>query len=58
MKTKCFIFLLLSFTAVSHAFENFDQAFAQMRHRYSLGHYKRIIAIAPEALKFSKKVQQ
>ena len=58
MKTKCFIFLLLSFIATSHAFENFDQAFAQMRHRYNLGHYKRIIAIAPEALKFSKNAKQ
>ena len=47
---------LLALNAV--AFENFDEAFNQMRHRYALGHYKRVIAITPDALKFSKNNTQ
>lgn len=59
MKTKAFIVLvLLLHISASYAFENFNQAFSQMQHRYSLGHYKRIIAIAPDALKFSKNPKQ
>lgn len=41
-------------TGTGYAFENFEQAFNQMRHRYSLGHYKRMIAIAPDAVKLSE----
>ncbi len=59
MKAKTFIVLVLLFNiSASYAFENFDQAFYQMRHRYSLGHYKRIIAIASDALKLSKNPTQ
>jgi len=59
MKIKGLILsvLLLCISTVN-AFENYDQAFNQMRHRYSLGHYKRTIAIAPIALKFSKTPEQ
>ena len=59
MKAKTFIVLVLLFNiSASYAFENFDQAFYQMRHRYSLGHYKRIIAIASDALELSKNPTQ
>ena len=59
MKAKTFIVLVLLFNiSASYAFENFDQAFYQMRHRYSLGHYKRIIAISSDALKLSKNPKQ
>jgi tetratricopeptide (TPR) repeat protein len=59
MKAKAFIVLVLLFNiSASYAFENFDQAFYQMRHRYSLGHYKRIIAIASDALELSKNPTQ
>ncbi len=59
MKTKVFVGLvILLMISTSHAFENFDQAFNQMRHRYGMGHYKRIIAIAPVALKLSKNSKQ
>jgi len=59
MKTKAFIVLVLLFNiSASYAFENFDQAFYQMRHRYSLGHYKRTIAIASDALELSKNPTQ
>ena len=59
MKIKPFIGIgLLLNISISYAFENFDQAFDQMRHRYSLGHYKRIMAIAPEALKLSQNQTQ
>jgi tetratricopeptide (TPR) repeat protein len=59
MKIKIFVlFLLLLNAALSYAFDNYDQAFNQMRHRYSLGHYKRMLAIAPVALKFSKTPEQ
>ena len=59
MKTRVFIvFVLLFNISTGYAFENFDQAFYQMRHRYSLGHYKRMIAIAPDALELSKNSEQ
>jgi tetratricopeptide (TPR) repeat protein len=59
MNTKVFIVLVLLFNiSMSYAFENFDQAFYQMRHRYSLGHYNRTIAIASDALKLSKNPTQ
>jgi len=59
MRTKMFImFMLLLHISVSYAFENFDQVFSQMRHRYSLGHYKRTIAITPDALELSKNSTQ
>lgn len=59
MKTKVFTgLIILLHISTSYAFENFDQAFNQMRHRYSLGHYKRMIAIAPDALKLSKNSKQ
>lgn len=59
MKTKAFIVLVfLLQISISHAFENFEQAFYQMQHRYSLGHYKRTIAIAPTALALSKNTKQ
>ncbi len=59
MKAKAFILLVLLLNiSTSHAFENFDQAFNQMRHRYSLGHYKRMIAIASDALELSKTPMQ
>ncbi|MBU8902773.1 MAG: hypothetical protein KOO69_08535 [Victivallales bacterium] len=52
------IFVLLLNISTSYAFENFDQAFSQMRHRYSLGHYKRTIAITSDALSLSKNSKQ
>ena len=59
MKSKAFVlFIFLLCIGTVNAFENFDQAFNQMRHRYSLGHYKRTIAIAPIALKFCKNPEQ
>lgn len=59
MKIKIFLVLVLLLNiSASYAFTNFDQAFYQMRHRYSLGHYKRMIAIASDALKLSKNPQQ
>lgn len=59
MKTRVFILSVLLLCIITvNAFENFDQAFNQMRHRYSLGHYKRTIAIAPTALKYCKTPEQ
>ena len=59
MKTKALILLvLLLHISTGYGFENFDQAFYQMQHRYSLGHYKQTIAIAPIALKLCKKTEQ
>lgn len=59
MTIKTFIiFVLLLHISTSYAFENFDQAFSQMRHRYSLGHYKRTIAITADALSLSKNPKQ
>lgn len=59
MKIKIFVlFLLLLQAAAGYAFDNYDQAFNQMRHRYSLGHYKRMLAIAPVALEFCRSPQQ
>ncbi|MDD5598202.1 MAG: tetratricopeptide repeat protein [Victivallaceae bacterium] len=53
MKIKIFVLsLLMLYVGASHAFDNYDQAFNQMRCRYSLGHYKRMLAIAPVTLKF------
>lgn len=50
--------VLLLNLGTGYAFENFDQAFNQMRHRYSLGHYKRLVAIVPEALELSRTPEQ
>ncbi len=59
MKNKAFIlFVLFLCVNTINAFENSTQAFNQMRHRYSLGHYKRTIAIAPIALKLCKTPEQ
>ena len=59
MKTKAFIVIVLLLNiSAGYAFENYNQAFSQMQHRYCLGHYKRMIAIAPDALKFSKTPKQ
>ena len=59
MKTKLFVlFVLLLNVGSTYAFENFDQAFSQMRHRYSIGHYKRTITIYPTALELSKTPTQ
>jgi tetratricopeptide (TPR) repeat protein len=59
MKTKALILLvLLLHISTGYGFENFNQAFYQMQHRYSLGHYKRTIAIAPVALKLCKNPEQ
>jgi hypothetical protein len=52
------LLLLLINISVACAFENYEQAYNQMRQRYGLGHYKRVIAIAPVALNFSKTPQQ
>lgn len=59
MKIKTFImFVLLLHVSTTYAFENFEQAFSQMRHRYSLGHYRRTIAITADALSLSKNAKQ
>jgi tetratricopeptide (TPR) repeat protein len=59
MKIKMLSLLLLLINiSVACAFENYEQAYNQMRQRYGLGHYKRVIAIAPVALNFSKTPQQ
>ena len=59
MNTKLFVlFVLLLNAGSTYAFENFDQAFSQMRQRYSIGHYKRTIAIYPDTLELSKTPTQ
>ena len=59
MKIKMLISsLFMLHAAAGYAFDNYDQTFNQMRHRYSLGHYKRMLAIAPVALKFSTTPEQ
>lgn len=50
--------VLLLCAGAGFAFDTFDQAFGQMRHRYSLGHYKRVLAIVPYALKLSASNDQ
>ena len=57
IKVLAVLVLVLSIST-GFAFENFDQAFNQMRHRYSLAHYKRVLAIAPYALKLSSTNEQ
>lgn len=59
MKIKVWAVLVLMLViSTGFAFENFNQAFNQMRHRYSLAHYKRVLAIVPYALKLSSTDEQ